>query len=88
MALSKTPSGGLTLAQAREQIQHIYADNPHITISVTASHARVVQDSQVTITGVYQHVFCVEENSCGTPLRHTFQYADLITGRIVIRGQV
>ena len=48
------------------------------------AHSKVVQDADVTITGVYPHVFCVEEWVGGTRQRHTFQYADVMTQRIAI----
>ena len=70
----------------RERIRTLYRTSPRIRISAAAAHSKVVQDSEVTITGVYPHVFCVEELIGGTPQRHTFQYADIITRRIMISG--
>lgn len=74
----------MTIDAAKARIQQLYSTHPHIRISVAIAHSKVVQDAEVTITGVYPHVFCVEENAVGVPQRHTFQYADLITRRIEI----
>lgn len=83
MQQSKTASApGVDLI--REQIRAMYEVNPHVRITVQIPHSKVVQDADVTITGVYPHVFCVEELVGGTPQRHTFQYADVITRRVEI----
>ena len=79
-------ASGPSVESVREQIRTLYRNNPRIRISAAAAHSKVVQDSEVTITGVYPHVFCVEELIGGTPQRHTFQYVDLITRRITISG--
>ncbi|MBQ7849997.1 MAG: hypothetical protein IJ343_09770 [Clostridia bacterium] len=76
----------MTIESVRERIRALYERAPHIRISMAAAHSRLVQDSQVVIVGVYPHVFCVEEPVGGTLQRHTFQYADVITRRIVIEG--
>lgn len=73
-----------TVESVRAQIVRLLETQPHIRISVAIAHSKVVQDAEVTITGVYRHVFCVEEMSGGVPQRHTFQYSDLITGRVRI----
>ena len=75
---------GPSLDTVREQIRMLYQTSPHIRITTAAAHSKVVQDSEVTITGVYPHVFCVEEKIGGVPQRHTFQYVDVITRRITI----
>ena len=36
-------------------------------------------DGFVKITGVYRHIFQVEEDSSGQPKRHALQYADVLT---------
>ena len=77
-------TSGDTIAAVKARIRSLYETTPRIRINVAIAHSKVVQDADVTIVGVYQHVFCVEETSCGTPQRHTFQYADLLTGRIEI----
>lgn len=79
-------ASGPSVESVREQIRTLYRHSPRIRISAAAAHSKVVQDSEVTITGVYPHVFCVEELIGGTPQRHTFQYVDVITRRITISG--
>ena len=74
-----------TIDDCRARLQALYAASPHVLISLSLSHTRVVQDTKATIIGVYPHVFCVEEHSCGVPQRHTFSYADLLTGRVSVR---
>lgn len=75
-----------TIESAKARIKAQFESHPRIRINVAITHSKVVQDADVTITGVYPHVFCVEENDAGTPLCHTFQYADLITRRVEIIG--
>lgn len=75
---------GMTLETVRAQIRTLYENSPRIRITVAIPHSKVVQDANVTITGVYPHVFCVEELVGGTPQRHTFQYTDVLTQRVGI----
>ncbi|MBQ8556750.1 MAG: hypothetical protein IJ438_12895 [Clostridia bacterium] len=84
MSMPHISSAPLTIEDCKARIQAIYQTNPHVRINLTLAHSKVVQDAEATIVGVYRHVFCVEENSCGTPQRHTFTYADLLTKRIEI----
>ena len=74
----------LTIDDCKNRIQEIYKRHPHVRLSLALTHSRVVQDADATMIGVYRHCFCVEERSCGTARRHTFTYADLLTGRLEI----
>ncbi len=74
----------LTIDDCKARIQAICRENPRVRLNLALTHSKVVQDAEATIVGVYRHVFCVEENSCGTPQRHTFTYADLLTRRVEI----
>lgn len=38
-----------------------------------------LRDVPVKITGVYRHIFQVEETSSGQPKHHALQYADVLT---------
>lgn len=78
------PTSALTIEDCKARIQAICKANPHVRLNLALTHSKVVQDAEATIIGVYRHVFCVEERSCGTPQRHTFTYADLLTGRVEI----
>ncbi len=73
-----------TLDSCRSRIQALHADHPHVRLNIALTHAKVVQGAEATIVGVYRHCFCLEETSCGTPQRHTFTYADLLTKRVEI----
>lgn len=66
-------------------LERLHSD-PHVCISVQMPHSRLVQSVEVVITGVYPHVFCVEERVGGAVRRHSFQYADLLTRRVEIDG--
>ena len=79
-----TPSSE-TLETWRERIQAMYETSPRVRMNITLSHAKVVEGAQATIVGVYRHCFCVEETSTGTPQRHTFTYADLLTRRVDVQ---
>ena len=74
----------LTIDGCKARIQGIYNTNPRVRLNLALTHSKVVQDAEAIIVGVYRHCFCVEESSCGTPQRHTFTYADLLTRRVEI----
>ncbi len=74
-----------TVESCKARIQALYEADPHIRLNIALTHSKVVQDAEATIVGVYRHVFCVEEKTSGTPLRHTFSYADLLTKRVDVQ---
>lgn len=74
-----------TLDTCKARIQAMYETSPRIRLNLALTHSKVVQDAEATIVGVYRHCFCVEETSCGTPQRHTFTYADLLTRRVDVQ---
>ena len=73
-----------TIDSCKARIQAMYDQNPRVRINLALTHTKVVQDAQATIVGVYRHCFCVEEHATGTPQRHTFTYADMLTRRVEI----
>ena len=77
-----------TVREIRDQIRCQYEQNPRVRLSVQIPHTKVVQDTEVVITGVYAHVFCVEEKMAGTVQRHAFQYTDVLTRRVEITASV
>lgn len=81
---SGTPT--MTVDSVREQIRRLYEQNPRVRLSVQIPHTKVVQDAEAVITGVYTHVFCVEELVGGAVQRHSFQYTDVLTQRVGITG--
>ena len=73
-----------TIDAYKAQIQAMFDQTPQITLNISLSHSKVVQDAPATIIGVYRNCFCVEECSTGTRQCHTFSFADLLTGRIAV----
>lgn len=68
------------LQQIRQRISERYRSDPNIRINVSLRQPRLhLCDVPVRITGVYRHIFQVEENSSGQPKRHALQYADVLT---------
>lgn len=76
-----------TLDGIRMQIYRFYKSGSRIHITTQqASSKTESSDFFARITGVYPHLFIIEENSLGTPKTHTFQYTDIITGRVRVSG--
>lgn len=68
------------LQQIRQRISERYLSDPNIRINVSLRQPRLhLDDVPVRITGVYRHIFQVEEDSSGQPKRHALQYADVLT---------
>ena len=68
------------LQQIRQRISERYRSDPNIRINVSLRQPRLhLNDVPVRITGVYRHIFQVEEDSSGQPKRHALQYADVLT---------
>ena len=68
------------LQQIRQRISERYLSDPNIRINVSLRQPRLhLRDVPVRITGVYRHIFQVEEDSSGQPKRHALQYADVLT---------
>ncbi len=66
--------------QIRQRISERYRSDPNIRINVSLRQPRLhLCDVPVRITGVYRHIFQVEEDSSGQPKRHALQYADVLT---------
>lgn len=74
-----------TLDVIRTKLQKIYNTDPHISINVSLTNPRInLKNEQVTITGIYPHIFQIEERSIGSPKKHTLQYSDILIGHIEI----
>ena len=68
------------LQQIRQRISERYLSDPNIRINVSLRQPRLhLNNVPVRITGVYRHIFQVEETSSGQPKRHALQYADVLT---------
>ncbi len=69
----------------REKIKKLVSQNANIHINVSLSKPKLnLKNEPVKITGVYAHIFQIEEYSTGVPVRYTLQYADVIIKRIEI----
>jgi len=68
------------LQQIRQRILERYLSDPNIRINVSLRQPRLhLNNVPVKITGVYRHIFQVEEVSPGPPKRHALQYTDVLT---------
>ncbi len=69
----------------KKAILHLYEKAPNIHVRIRQSRSKQgTTELPAIIKGVYSHIFLVEENSTGITERHSLQYADILTGRIVI----
>ena len=68
------------LQQIRQRILERYRRDPNIRVNVSLRQPRLhLNDVPMKITGVYRHIFQVEETSSGQLKRHALQYADVLT---------
>ena len=68
------------LQQIRQRILERYRSDPNIRINVSLRQPMLhLNNVPVKITGVYRHIFQVEEDSSGQSKRHALQYADVLT---------
>lgn len=75
----------LTLNDIKKRVDELYKTNPNIHMNVDIKSPKVyVVGEPVTITGVYPHIFQIEENYSGMPRRHCIQYNELYTKNIEI----
>lgn len=73
------------IQQIRQRILERYQREPKIRINVSMVKPKLqLNYVPVTITGVYAHIFQIEENSSGQAKRHTLQYTDVLTHNIEI----
>ena len=68
------------LEQIRQRISERYQRDPGIRVNISLRRPRLqLRDVPVKITGVYRHIFQVEEALHGQPRRYALQYADVLT---------
>ena len=68
------------LEQIRQRILERYRSDPNIRVNVSLRQPKLhLKNVPVKITGVYRHIFQVEEDSSGKPKRYALQYADVLT---------
>ena len=71
------------LEQIRQRISERYRSDPKIRINVFIAQPKLhLSNVPVEITGVYAHIFQIEENSSGQAKRHTLSYTDVLTHNI------
>lgn len=71
------------LQQIRQRIWERYQSDPKIRINVSIKQPKLhLSNVPVEITGVYTHIFQIEENSSGQAKRHTLSYTDVLTHNI------
>lgn len=71
--------------EIKRKIQVLYETHSIIHINVNIKKPRVcIVNEPVIITGVYQHIFRIEERTGGAPKCHTLQYSDILTNKIAI----
>ena len=73
------------LEQIRRRISERYRSDPKIRINVSIAQPKLhLSNVPVEITGVYAHIFQIEEKSSGQAKRHTLSYTDVLTHNIEI----
>ena len=71
--------------QIRQRILERYQSDPEIRINVSLVQPKLqLRNIPAKITGVYSHIFQIEETSSGHARRHTLQYTDVLTHNIEI----
>ena len=74
------------LDQIKKEMEKLYKKDPSIHITVSIKRPRVhLTDVPATITGVYPHLFRVEDTASGTAEAYMLSYNDIVTGEIRIR---
>jgi len=67
-------------------IASLFKKNDDIHIIINISHRKpMIEFIPVKIKGVYPNVFCVEETEGDNPKKYSFQYADVLIGRVEIK---
>ena len=76
-------SDNYELEQIRQRISERYRSDPNIRINVSIAQPKLhLSNVPVEITGVYAHIFQIEENSSGQAKRYTLSYTDVLTHNI------
>ena len=63
----------------RSELMKLYRKNPRVHINISTAHPKVnLKNEPFIITGVYPHIFQLEEQNSIAPKRYTFQYTDVM----------
>ena len=67
-----------SLDTIRAKLQRLYKTDPHIRINVALANPKInLKNEQVTITGIYPHIFQIEERSSGSPKNLTISASNV-----------
>ncbi len=76
----------MSMEELKARLAALYTQAPNVHMDISYAKPKLsLKDAEATITGVYDHIFLIEERSTGIVRRHSLQYADLVTGQIRIR---
>lgn len=69
----------------KEKLKTLYENNPKIHIKVIKSGSKALTElEEVTIVGIYRHIFMVEKQGEYFNKKYSFQYSDVIAKHIFI----
>lgn len=73
------------IQQIRQRVLTRYQRNSSIRINISITQPKLhLSNIPAKITGVYAHIFQIEEFSSGKTVRHTLQYTDVLTHNVEI----
>lgn len=74
-----------TLDLIKAKVKALYKSSPDIHITAVLQNPKIsFENTPAKITGVYPHIFRIEEHSSGVPKCHTLQYTDILTSQVII----
>lgn len=69
----------------RDQLKKLQGSGSTVHMDVNMNHPKLhLTNAAAKITGVYSHLFQIEEDSTGKIRKHTIQYNELLTKNVVI----
>ena len=69
----------------KNKIELFYKKSPDINIIINTSRSKSTDMIPVKIYGIYPNIFCVEETETQCPKKYSFQYVDVLIGRVIIK---
>ena len=73
-----------TVEYIRDEIKKLYKNSPNIHVRIKSSRSSI-SSTPAIITGVYSNVFCLRETERKPCRIQTYQYADVLIGRVEIQ---
>lgn len=69
----------------KSRIRRLYESGKEVCVNISLPLQKIsLKNARVKITGVYSHIFRIEENESGKKHTHTLQYSDVLLGNIEI----